>query len=456
MARNSFDLLTADAERTARARASMPPAVETRDAGDIVSTLDRPEAWLANLLGNRSITGTAVTSSTALSDTTFHACVSILSDMIATLPIKLYAPFGEMPLLNADEDVPASAAKEMKDHPAYYTLAKEPNENDTPFEFRRDTQASVGIGGMGYGRVRRSRGDVEEIRWLRPVDVTPKELNDGSKVYEWRNPRNGETQVLTRRDLIVVRAMATDGVRGISPVQEMRETIGLSLALRDQTSNLIKNGMTFPGVVVAPTNATPSQMKEFRDNMIKLSTGNNAGKIPVIWASWEYKQINGMNLKDAEFLASRSFQVAEIARFFRMPLFLLNSTEKATTWGSGLQQLNEGFLSYTLNPWLKNWEDALGKTLLTKEERRNGMFFRFTREALLQVAIEARASFFQIMRNIGAMNNDEIRAKMEMNPIPNGRGSDWQQPFNGAGGAAPSRTDENTTPPATKEDENET
>jgi HK97 family phage portal protein len=108
-----------------------------------------------------------------------------------------------------------------------------------------------------------------------------------------------------------------------------------------------------------------------------------------------------MTLADAEFLESRKFERTEIATLYRIPEVLLGNSDKTSSWGTGIETLTNGFLAFSLGPWLVNWEQALNFTLLTEQEKRDGYYFRFTRGALLQVALEAQAKFFREMRDIG-------------------------------------------------------
>jgi HK97 family phage portal protein len=141
-----------------------------------------------------------------------------------------------------------------------------------------------------------------------------------------------------------------------------------------------------------------------------------------------------MTLADAEFLASRAFSVETIARYYRIPLHLLQSTQKTTSWGTGLEQMNQATLTFTVNPWLVNWEQSLGMTLLTAAEQRAGLYFKFNRNALLQATTEARANYYRVMRDIGALSINDVRRREEENDLPDNIGDNYMQPFNGSGG----------------------
>jgi HK97 family phage portal protein len=148
----------------------------------------------------------------------------------------------------------------------------------------------------------------------------------------------------------------------------------------------------------------------------------------------KFTQTNGMSMVDAQFLESRRFELQEIARIYGIPAFLIGDTTSSTSWGSGIEQQTLGFLNFFLDPHLVSWEESLDASLLTEEEKRAGFFFKFDREQLANVALEAKASFYQTMRNIGVFSVNDVRAKLE-EPLIEG-GDDYRQPFNANAAAA--------------------
>lgn len=417
--RTALDLLAEDEERSRSVAASRR---ETRSV--IESKLDRPSMRLLEAFGATSSSGAVVSESVAASVPTFNACAGLLSDMVGMLPCKLYrkTPDGR---------------EEQGDHPAARLIGISTGSHHTPFELRQLTQQGPCYGGNGYIRVwRDAYYQPAELEWLKPCDVDPRIFRENGRRRVFYQ-LDGVKEPLTRADIIHVRALSSDGVLGISPVRALRESLGLSVSQRAQAGKLIANGARFPGVLTAPPHLSPEQLTDARAEWAKRQEGaDNSGRTPVLKGDWKYTAIQGMSMADAEFLESRKFERTEIATLFRIPEVLLGNSDKTSSWGTGIETLTNGFLALSLNPWLVNWEQALNATLLTEEEKLKGFYFRFTREALLQVAKEAQAKFFREMRDIGVYNADEIRAKLEENKIPGGVGENYQQPFNGSGGRA--------------------
>jgi HK97 family phage portal protein len=123
---------------------------------------------------------------------------------------------------------------------------------------------------------------------------------------------------------------------------------------------------------------------------------------------------------DAQFLSSREFQVAEIARIYRVPLVLLQSMEKSSSWGSGIEQMMIGFVVWTIQPWLVRWEQEMNRKLLSDAERAAGYFIKFNLNALLRGDMKARGQFYKDLFGIGAINPNEIRSLEDMNPYDDG------------------------------------
>jgi HK97 family phage portal protein len=127
---------------------------------------------------------------------------------------------------------------------------------------------------------------------------------------------------------------------------------------------------------------------------------------------------------DAQFLETRRYQVAEIARLYRVPLHMINETERSTSWGSGLEQLNIGFVIYTLLTWIRRNEQAVSKWLLPTRTR----YALFNLNGLLRGDSQARAAFYREGRTGGWLSINDIRRLEDMPPIENG--DDYLQPLN--------------------------
>lgn len=398
-------------------------AIEERSSSD----LTKPAHWLLESFGGTSKSGAPVNDATALTIATFYSCVGLISDMVGKLPCKLYKKTAR------GRDEVASG-----DHPLVDLLAFSPDGERTQFEHRRFVTGCALMRGNGYARVWRNRYyEPEEIEALDPRDVQPELFKDratGRKRLVFRLGHGGEA--LTRADIIHIPAFTLGGFVGVSAITAMADTLGNAMAQRDHTAKTFSNGAKFPGFLVTPTALNKEQLTDIRNEWQKAQAGiDNAGKTPLLHGGMDYKNV-GMNNADAELIASRTFTAGDIATFFRIPPHLVGLTDKSSSWGSGIEQQTQGFLEFSLDPWLTTWEQAQSLTLLSAKDRAAGYFIKFNRNALMQMSAKDRADFYRAMRDIGALNINEIRAKEEMNEISDHIGNIYTQPFNGSGGAA--------------------
>lgn len=344
------------------------------------------------LVGGASSSGANVNTHTALTISAVTACVGLIADMVALLPPNL--------VHQTDRgDVP------VRGNPAAMVMER-PGDLHTSYEMRQLVQVGAGLGGNGYMRVHRDgAGNPGELEWLAPLDVVPQRLT-GQRFVTYRVAN--ERALLTRYDIIHVRALSTDGVMGRSPITMLRESIGTSLAQREAAGKMMSNGSRFNGVLKAPASFKEEQVKRAGDEFRRSQAGpENAGKVPVLWGL-EWQDVGGMTAADAQFIESRRFELQEIARLYRIPPVLIGDPASSTL-ASGIEQMNLALLAYCLNPWLVNWEQSLNYTLLTTDELRAGLRFKFDREEIQAVALQAQASFLSTMRTTGIFSPNDSR-----------------------------------------------
>lgn len=376
-------------------------------------TLANSSQALINILAPNASSGAPVTESTALGVSAVLACVRLLAEMVAKLPLELLQTTKKGP-------------KKITHNAAASLMAGVPSDLHTSFELRQLMMCGKGLGGNGYARVYRGGdGDPYAIQWLEPCRVNPKLIQrpNGERfvVYEI----DGQKEILTRRDVIHIKGFSANGVSGVSPVASLRESIGTAISQTQAAGNLVKNGARFPGYLVSQANLKTDQLNDARNEFnSKYSGAINAGTIPVLNGNFDFKQTNGMSMVDVQFIESRRFELQEIARHYGIPPFLIGDSTASTTWGTGIQEQTLGFLNFCLDPHLVGFEQALGHTLLTTEEIASGYYFRFDRDELASVSRQDTAAYFQTMRNIGVYSVNDIRAKLDEQLISSEDGGD--------------------------------
>jgi HK97 family phage portal protein len=374
------------------------------------------------LIGDSSGAGVPVNEFSASGVSAVSACVKILANMVSVLPLKLMRST-------------ASGSEVVVNHPAARVI-RQPSDLHTGGELRALMETGKGFGGNGYARVHRvGKGDPVELEWLPPCDVEPYRPS-GTRMIAYRI--NGRREHLTRYDVIHIRGMSLDGVSGISPIRQLRNSIGTSIAQSEAAGRLMRNGTTFPGYMTSPDAMSKDQIEDARREWDEKHSGAaNSGRVPIMWGGWEFKQTNGMSMVDAQFLESRRFELEEIARAYGIPSFMINDTTKTTSWGSGMQEIIETWLKVSLDGLLVHWEESVGYTLLTSDEIAAGFHFKFNRRKLLEQTPEKQAAFLTAMRSIGAYSVNDVRRKVDENDLADPEiGDNYALPFNNTGGAA--------------------
>lgn len=370
------------------------------------TSLANPADWLVSIMGGGpSIAGPVVNEQSAMRATTVFACVSLVSGLVASLPIVIY-------------ERAKSGRRVADDHPLWPILHGDPNETMSGFTWRELIGVDLLLGGnhfspIEYNGAGRVTGLFPIPRNSVAVFRTPK----GRLRYRVSLPDGVEE--VDAADMLHVPGLGFDGIQGISAISNARQAIGLSLAMEEGMARMHANGSRPSGVVSAedgwgkdPREALQRVRAQFEQAYAGLP---NAGKTLFLdkGMKWSAMQINPV---DAETLAQRRFQTADICRVFGVPPFMVGETDKTTSWGSGLEQQTLGFLQFSLNRWLKRIEGEINRKLLA-----GGAFYaEFDRDALLSMDATSRAAFFSNMVQNAGMTPNEVRRKQNLPDVDGG------------------------------------
>ncbi len=371
--------------------------------------------------------GVSITESSAMRVAAAWRCVQIISGTVGTLPLDLIRRVSEV------ERRPAV------DHPLRKVLTVRPNQWQTPSEFRRMMQAHLLLRGNAYALKVSLGGEIVALVPIHPDRVEVEQLSDMTMRYRVSRA-DGTYRQMTAREVFHLRGMSLDGVRGLSVLSHMRESLGLALSAELAGASLMRNGQFVGGVLKHPDKLSGEAYERLKESVADRYGGaGNAGKFLIIEEGMDFGPVS-MNAKDLQFLEQRDYQRYDIAMFFGVPPHMLGATEKQTSWGSGIEQQGIGFVTYTLNDWLKTWEEAIKRDLLAEREW-DTLDARFFTQGLMRGDVKARWDAYVKARQWGVMSADEIRALEDMNPRPDGRGGEYAEPPNTAGASEPKKDD---------------
>lgn len=363
--------------------------------------------------GAEAESGEYVSPETALRCSAVYSCVGILAESIAQLPLKLYRRT-------------AGGKEEVEESPLRRILGWKPNEWQTSFEFREMAMQHLCLRGNFYAyKVTDSRDEVRELLPLHPDQVTVEQRPDWSLAYRITF-NDGRQETVDKSRIFHVRYRTLDGVRGISPILYHRDTVGLALTTLKHGSRVFRNGALPTGILQHPGKLSKESLERLRESWEASYGGVNSGKTAILEEGMTFTGLT-MSNEDMQYLETRSFQVEDIARIYRVPLHMIQSVENSTSWGSGIENMSLGFVQFTLLPWIRRLESAIWRDIIPDREKES-VFPEFLVDGLLRGDIKSRYTAYQLAIQSGIMSPNEVRAKENLNPRPGG--DDYMSPLN--------------------------
>lgn len=376
--------------------------------------LDDIEAWRA--IGWRPATssGVNVTHSNALQMTAVYACIRVLAETVASLPLITY------------KRRPDGGKDRASSFYLYSLLHDQPNELMTSFEYREAAMVHLTSWGNHYAEMDIDpRGRLAGLWPLNPAKMEKVERTDNTLTYHYRLP-NGKMERLPGWKVWHVRGLG-DGLMGLSPIALFRQAIGLGMAAERFGGAFFGNGASVGGVLQTPGVLSDTAYKRLKESWDDAHSGlDKAMRTAILEEGTTYERV-GIPPEDAQFLETRKFQVNEIARIYRVPPHMIGDLDRATF--SNVEQQSIDFVVHVIRPWLVRLEQAISSRLMTASERTR-YFSEFLVDGLLRGDIQSRYQAYATGRQNGWFNADDIRQLENMNPLPDGQGKTYLVPLN--------------------------
>ena len=361
-----------------------------------------------SFLFGRTTSGKPVNERTAMQTTAVYACVRILAEAVASLPLHVY------------EYQDDGGKKLVHDHPLYYLLHDEPNPEMTSFVFRETLMSHLLIWGNAYAQIiRDGAGRVLGLYPLLPDKMEVQRDDKGNIYYVYsRNSDENPTFKeygnikLKAEDVLHIPGLGFDGLIGYSPIAMAKNAVGMTLACEEYGASFFANGANPGGVLEHPgVLKDPSKVRESWNSVYRGVS--NAHKIAVLEEGMKYQQI-GIPPEEAQFLETRKFQINEIARLYRIPPHMVGDLDKSSF--SNIEQQSLEFVKYTLDPWVIRWEQSLQRSLLLPGEK-GKYFIKLNVDGLLRGDYQSRMNGYAVGRQNGWFSANDIREMENMNPI---------------------------------------
>lgn len=397
-------------------------SVQSAGGGVLISTSQQLDEYIRE--GSTTASGMSVTPDSAMRVAAVFACVRIISGAVATLPLHIKRRIDD------------KRREDASDTSLWRVIRRRPNRWQKPAQFRRTMQAQVLLRGNAYAMIVRDLFGTKEVRELVPLHpdrVKVTQLPDLSLQYEYTR-KDGGRVTLKQDEVFHLVGMSLDGIVGVSPITYARETIGLAMGQEQAGASVFKNGARVSLVL-----KHPNQLGEDGRTNLKASLdeyragGDNEGKALILEEGMDVSNL-AMTAEDAQWIESRKFSRTDIFMFFGVPPHMAGDTEKSTSWGSGIEQQTQGFVAFTLEDHLTMWEEAITVDLTAETSK---LYARFNRNALVRGDLKTRWEAYVKALQWGVYNPDKVLALEDENPREDGRGNEYYDPPNTAGGDKP-------------------
>lgn len=401
---------------------SFRTAAQLVRAGWRAPSITELDNWTEADGGSRSTSGMLVNHDTANNFTAYFSGVMQIAQTIGSCPLHIYRREGKSKYENTSNELNSRLSIMATPYLDAY-------------RWKELMQHHAISWGNGYSRIYRNRNQQIVALWpFRPDLMRVSAKDNGEPEYVFNHPKNGE-RVYTYDEVFHLSGFGFDGYQGYSLLSLHKDAIGLGLAQQEFQNRFLANGAHIPGFFEHPKVFSEGAANRLREDLAKAYAGlTNTGKSPVLEEGLTYKPIN-MPLKDAEFLASRTFQIQEIARIVNIPTPKLKDYSKLTY--SNAEQLAIEYRTDTIRPWAERWEAAINAQLLTPEQAKFS-FAEFNLNAISRGDMKTEYASYREGRYGGWLNADEVRQMLGMNPLDDTEiGQRYWQPVNMTDAANP-------------------
>ena len=372
---------------------------------------DRPRASLENplvpisssavveLFGGSEYGSRNVSPEKSLHISAVWRSVNLISTTSACLPIHAYK--------NDQNDVRRRAGGSAA------TLIENPHPDMTPLELWELVYGSLCLWGNAYLLKLYNRGgELAELWWINPSRVKATRLDNGEKRYVL----DGNTdQPYSDRLMLHIPGFGYDGICGVSPIRAAREGLSLALAAEEFGGRFFNSGALASGILQTEQRIEQEDARRLKALWKEGGSGlDSAHDIRVMGSGAKFQQLTIPN-EDAQFLQTREFQVTDVARWFGIPPHMLAQTDKSTSWGTGIEVQNIGFIQYSLMGYLRRVEQRLTKVIGP-----GTVYAKYALEGLLRGDSKARAEFYTRMWQLGVFSTNDIRRLEELEPVDGG------------------------------------
>lgn len=340
-----------------------------------------------------------VSETNAQSIPAYFRAINIVAEQIASLPWSVF---------KTDQN----GINEVPTHPLYKLLKFRPHPVYNSFEFRETVVRQVMLRGESFVQPHRNtNGSVSEFEILTPA-VDFFQAKDGNYYYKFMD------RTLLASEVLHFKAYSIDGVRGVSPIKLFSDALGLGLIQIQHAANYFASGTTTSGLLVPDSPMKPEQVDQALNYWDRFNTGTDkAGKAGIMPFGLKYQKL-GHSMQESQYAEGRQLTIEDVANITGVPMDLLNSGDKTSTYASAEQRMRQ-FVLFTIRTWCKRFEEEMNSKLFMSRDM-GKVYVKFNLDGLLRGDTDARAGYFNTMLQNGVMTRNEVRAIEGLNPIAGG------------------------------------
>ncbi len=353
--------------------------------------------------------GENVTDETATQVAAVYACVRVLAEGVAGLPLKVY---------QRNADGTRKQATTTEGERLRVMLGKFPNNVQSSFEFWEYAMWNLLLRG-NFIAFKDNEFNPSALNPVATKNVEKYAVTANGMEYAIRH--DGQLDFYRQNEVLHVKGPTADGAWGLNPIEILRNPIGLTIAAERFGSSLFKQGVRPAGAMEVPQKLSPEAYQRLKASLDEYAGAQNAAKSLILEQGAKWSQITMTN-EDAQYLELRKFQLSEIARIFRVPPHMIADLDRATF--SNIEHMGIEFVVHSLRPWLRRIEQAADRDIINDDS----VYIEFNADGLLRGDTKSRYEAYASALQNEWMNADEVRAKENLNPRDDGTGGQFRNP----------------------------
>ncbi|KAA8384052.1 phage portal protein [Acetobacter tropicalis] len=350
-----------------------------------------------------------VRETTSMACSAVYRCVTLEAGVIAGLPLKIWK--------QKDNGEREEAARHRL--APLLNVMPYPGRSLTAFSWRELWGLNLLLWGNHYSAIRydgaaRVIGFETFMPWQ--VQVVRIPSMPGVNFYVCTHP-DGRVETVLQGDMLHIPGPGFDGLKGLSRIQSFaRGSVGLAQTMEERTGRLHQNAALPSGVMQVPSKMNDASFRRMKAQIENNYSGvSKWGRTIIVDDGAKYTPFQ-LSPQDLQTIEARRYQVADISRFFGVPLHLLNETDKTTSWGSGLSENTLAYLIFTLDADLKRIEGELNAKLFLGTP----YFVEFDRDGLLSMDPQKAAAVTAQQISSGQLTINESRKKRNLPAVQGG------------------------------------